>query len=206
MRSVILRCLVLAALINLAGCAQLPQVEPAAAPEVYQQHLASLAGIEQFHAQGRIGVQTEGKGFSGSMQWQHDGSNNHIALFSPLGAQVATISTADDGVLLVTDDGKHYKAVDVETLTQQNLGWSLPMRGLPDWILGRPAVSQPQQSQWDASGKLTRLVQDGWDIEYAQYAENSGYQLPGKITLRSPKLNLKLIIQRWAVNPQETAR
>lgn len=205
MRPVFLRWLVLAVLMTLAGCATTPEIQPASPPQVYQQHLASLADISQFHVQGRIGVQAEGRGFSGSTQWQHDGRNDQLALFSPLGAQVATISTTADGVLLVTENGKRYIAADVETLTQQNLGWSLPMQGLPDWVLGRPAATPVQQSQWDTNGRLTRLVQDGWDITYAQYVEVESYSLPNKITLRSPKLNLKLIIERWAVNRQETA-
>lgn len=153
--------------------------------------------------QGRIGVQTEGKGFSGSSNWQHDGQSDNISLFSPLGAQVATIKTAPDGVTLVTEDGKTYRAADVETLTLQNLGWSLPMRGLPDWILGRPAASMIKEQQWDEAGRLTRLKQDGWDIEYSQYIEINGYQLPTKVTLRSPKLNLKLVIERWAISANQ---
>lgn len=205
MRSVFLHWLVLAVLMALAGCATTPEILPSSPPEAYQQHLASLADISRFHVQGRIGVQAEGHGFSGSTQWQHDDRNDQIALFSPLGAQVATISTTADGVLLVTENGKHYRAADVETLTQQNLGWSLPMQGLPDWVLGRPTATQVQQSQWDTDGRLTRLVQDGWDITYAQYAEVEGHSLPNRITLRSPKLNLKLVIERWAVNRQEAA-
>lgn len=182
------------------------QPQPASVPEINRQHLASLASIHTFNMQGRIGVQTAGKGFSGSSNWSHDGKSDDIALFSPLGAQVATITTSADGVELVTGEGKTYEAADVETLTQQNLGWSLPMRGLPDWILGRPSTGAVQGQQWDEAGRLTRLEQDGWDIEYAQYVEANGYQLPGKVYMRSPKLNLKLIIERWEVpaSQQET--
>ena len=194
----LLRWLPLAAALGLSGCAGLQtQSQPASQPEVHQRHLASLADIKQFNIQGRLGVQTEGRGFSGSTRWHHDSTTDDIGLFSPLGSQVATINTTAAGVVLVTSEGKTYTANDAETLTQQTLGWSLPMQGLPDWVLGRPAPRAIEQSQWDEAGRLTRLKQDGWDIEYGQYIDSSGYQLPSKITLRSPKLNLKLIIERW---------
>ena len=193
-----LRWLPLVAALSLSGCAGLQtQPQHASQPEVHQQHLASLADIKQFNIQGRIGVQTEGHGFSGSTHWHHDTTTDDIGLFSPLGSQVATINTTASGVVLVTSEGKTYTANDAETLTQETLGWSLPMQGLPDWVLGRPAPRAIQQSQWDEAGRLTRLKQDGWDIEYGQYVDSSGYQLPSKITLRSPKLNLKLVIERW---------
>ena len=182
----------------LAGCATLqPQVS--APSVVYEQHLATLAEITQFNIEGRIGVQTDGKGFSGSTHWRHDINHDDIALFSPLGGPVATINTTLAGVVLVTSDGKIYHASDAATLTQQTLGWSLPMQGLPDWVLGRPAPGLVSQSIWDEAGKITRLKQDGWDIEYAQYADASGHQLPTRITMRSPKLNLKFIIEHWSI-------
>lgn len=200
-----LRLLPCAAGLLLIGCTiiQPTTQAPASATAAYQQHLASLANIKQFKLQGRIGVQSEGKGFSGTTHWQHDDAGDTIALFSPLGGQVATIKTTADGVGLVTSDGKSFSAKDAETLTQQNLGWSLPMQGLTDWVLGRPA-SGPNASDaiWDSTGRLTKLKQDGWEIEYAEYVEASGRQLPGKINLRNPRLYLKLVIEQWDISEQ----
>lgn len=188
----------LVAVLGLTGCAALQQqTEPASDLATHQRHLANLAEINQFNIQGRIGVQTEGRGFSGSTRWQHQTSQDSIALFSPLGGQVADISVTPESVVLVDEDGKSYRAKDTETLTQKTLGWRLPMKGLPDWVLGRPAPGSVEESHWDQSGRLTRLKQHGWDITYAQYQDNQGYQLPGKVTLVSPKLNLKLVIERW---------
>lgn len=182
----------------LASCASLPPPIVPSSPEVHQQHLASLANISQFGIKGRIGVQTAAKGFSGSMQWQHQPGQNEIALFSPLGSQVAAISQTRDAVSLVTSDNKRYEAPDAETLTEQNLGWRLPMSGLPDWVLGRPNTHAITAVQWDEAGRLVKLSQDQWDIEYSQYTTSGAYQLPTRVTLRNPhRLTLKLIIQEW---------
>jgi outer membrane lipoprotein LolB len=187
----------------LAGCAAMQQPTLPSPPnaEIYRQHLAGLAEIRQFKLQGRIGVQNEGRGFSGSTRWQHDDAGDNIELFSPLGGQVATIRTTADGVQLTDSDGKNYSAKDAETLTQQTLGWSLPMQGLPDWALGRPAhgTVDVASATWDKEGRLTRLKQDGWEIEYPEYRETAGHQLPARITLRSPKLYLKLVIEQWDI-------
>ena len=199
----------LVAIISLTGCAALQQQpEPASDLATHERHLANLAEIDQFNIQGRIGVQTEGRGFSGSTRWQHQASKDSIALFSPLGGQVANIDASPDKVVLVDEDGKSYRARDAETLTQKMLGWQLPMKGLPDWVLGRPAPGSVEASHWDLNGRLTRLKQHGWDITYTQYQDSQGYQLPGKVSLVSPKLNLKLVIERWELpqfNPAQSS-
>jgi len=200
-----LRLLPCAAGLLLIGCTIIqPTTQVPASAAAYQQHQASIANIKQFKLQGRIGVQTEDKGFSGSTHWQHDNAEDNIALFSPLGSQIASIKTTADGVELVTSDGKSFSAKDAETLTQQNLGWSLPMRGLADWVLGRPAAgSNASDTIWDSAGRLSKLKQDGWEIEYPEYTEVNGQQLPGKINLRNPRLYLKLVVEQWDIPPGE---
>lgn len=184
----------------LPACVIAPSTKPpasAASEALKQQHLQSLAAIQQFSLQGRIGIQTYGKGFSGSMHWQHDSTGDDIALYSPLGGQVAGIKNDAEQITLEDNNGKIYTAADAETLTQTVLGWQLPLKGLVDWSLGRPASSAIQGSTWNEQGLLTTLDQDGWKIEYDNYAEQDGYTLPGKIFLKSEKLNLKLLVEKW---------
>jgi outer membrane lipoprotein LolB len=187
------------------GCVSVPTTKPAenaAALASHQQHLKRIAGIEAFSLKGRIGVQTEGKGFSGGLQWQHALAKDDIALYSPLGGQVANIKKTPDSVTLQDAQGNSVTAADAETLTQNTLGWKLPLTGLADWSLGRPSSSPIDSIAWDNAGQITRLVQDGWDIEYADYVAFEGNQLPNKVYLRSPKVNIKLIVEnRFSVTP-----
>lgn len=184
----------------LAACASPPAVKPepsSVSQALRQQHLQQLATIQKFSIQGRIGVQTNGKGFSGSMQWHHNISADDINLYSPLGGQVATIRKTPGQVTLEDASGKSFSAVDAETLTLTTLGWKLPLTGLADWSIGRPTQSAIQGSVWNEQGLLTNLEQDGWKIEYQNYVQQGAYMLPGKIYLKSDKLNLKLLVEKW---------
>lgn len=184
-------------LLALSGCASLPAQQPAAAPELYRQHMQRTAQISAFSVSGRMAVQTNQRGFSGSLRWQHTAQGDRLALFSPLGSQVADISSGNDSITLTTSDQKTYTAQDAETLLLQTMGWSLPLRGLGHWVLGRPADGAFEAVDWDSEGRFTRLRQNGWEIEYSAYTAVNGISLPGKVFLKSPKLNLKLLVERW---------
>lgn len=184
----------------LSACAAAPAVKPAedaASHQLNRAHLQRVAEIESFSLRGRIGVQTSNKGFSGGLQWQHQPPNDDIALYSPLGGQVASVKKTSELITLLDANGNSITANDAETLTQAALGWQLPLTGLADWSLGRPANRPVESSTWDAQGLLTTLNQDGWSIEYQNYSEQYGYQLPAKIILKSEKVNLKLLVEAW---------
>lgn len=174
-----------------------PPVDNAATLTLYQQHLQNIAAIEQFMLIGRIGVQADGKGFSGKLSWQHSNASDDISLYSPLGGQIASIKKMADSVTLEDANGNSISAVDAETLTQNALGWKLPLTGLADWSLGRPTPGPVIASTWDDQGHLITLKQDGWHIEYQNYSNQNGHFLPGKIVLKSEKINLKLLVETW---------
>lgn len=184
----------------LAACATAPASLPptqANTPTIVQQHLASLAEIQHFALKGRLGVVTQKQGFSGSLNWQHDATNDLIEVFSPLGGKVATIEKNPNQISITSQEGKQVSAKDAETLTETTLGWRLPLAGLNRWALGKPTDSKVDAMTWDDNGRLTSLKQEGWDIQYTDYSVNNGYALPGKVLLKSEKVNLKLLVENW---------
>lgn len=164
---------------------------------IHQQHLASLTDIQTFSLKGRLGVVTQKQGFSGSIEWQHQSTADNIDVYSPLGSKVANIAKTPNQVTLTDEKGQHIQASDAETLTETTLGFRLPLNGLSDWALGRPAARKIDASSWDAQGRLTTLKQDGWDIGFENYLESNGTFLPNKIVLKSEKVNLKLLVEKW---------
>ena len=201
------RQLLLAIVVMLAaGCASQPITPTTHVPAnaaIHQQHLAALANINKYALKGRLGVVTVKQGFSGSIEWQHQASKDNqtsldnIDVYSPVGGKLANINKNANGVTMIDQKGNSVKARDAESLTETTLGFRLPLSGLSDWAIGRPTASKIDASSWDSEGHLTNLKQDGWDISYENYSENNGLALPNKITLKSEKVNLKLIIEKW---------
>jgi outer membrane lipoprotein LolB len=198
----IFRSLALILALILTACATQPTSQPSSTPaptnaSINQQHLATLANIKAFSLKGRLGVVTQKQGFSGSIDWQHQLSNDNIDVYSPVGGKVANIAKTPSGVTLTDQKGRSISAQDAENLTEVTLGFRLPLTGLADWTLGRPTASKIDASTWDEKGRLLTLKQDDWDITYENYADINGMDLPNKIVLKSEKVNLKLLIENW---------
>lgn len=200
-------CLVLIVVLSVllqacAGTKKVPVVDNASIL-LHQAHLKHIGHIKKFTLKGRIGVQAATKGFSGGLLWQHTIHHDAIALYSPLGGQVASIVKSDEKITLADANGNSISADSAENLTQSALGWELPLAGLADWSLGKPASTSVMHSAWDEQGHLSTLKQDGWQIEYQSYVMQDGYMLPHKIYLKSEKVNLKLLVEKWEITPVE---
>lgn len=152
---------------------------------------------DRFELSGRIGVRYDEDGYSGNARWQHGANSDRIWLNSPLGQTVAYLERDAGGVTL-TADGKTYRAADAETLTGEVLGWTLPLAGLEHWVLGRIAPNdKPTVVERDASGRLTRLTQNAWQISFPRYAEPPYSARPARIELQYGNLTIKLVVDDW---------
>ncbi|MES2580009.1 MAG: lipoprotein insertase outer membrane protein LolB [Pseudomonadota bacterium] len=192
--------IVAAGLLLLSSCATTSKPPMAQSPmsqAAHQQHLAKLAQIKSFALKGRLGVVTQKQGFSGGIDWQHAVNTDNVDVYSPVGGKVANISKNATAVILTKQDGRSVTAQDAESLTETALGFKLPLSGLSDWALGKPTTNNINSSTWDENGRLLTLKQDGWDISYENYADNEGVFLPNKIVLKSEKVNLKLLVEKW---------
>ncbi|CAN4273873.1 LolB Outer membrane lipoprotein involved in outer membrane biogenesis [Methylophilaceae bacterium] len=187
----------------LAACSNLPTQAPTTTPaslSLHQQHLASLSRIQRFELKGRLGVQADGKGYSASILWQHDTEQDDIRIYSPLGGQLARIQKTANGIRLEDAQGQVSVGKDAESLTQALLGWRLPLTGLADWALGRPANSAMASLTWDEAGHTLSLNEADWDIAYQHYQASPEAFLPHKLTLINTRVQLKLIVEKWTLH------
>lgn len=162
----------------LAGCAQLPP---------------SPAGDFEFELKGRFAARYRGEGASGVLAWRHRASTDEMLLSSPFGQGLARVLREGEAVTLIAGDNKRYEAADAETLTEQVLGFRVPLRGLADWVRARAAGGAPAASQYGQDGRLLVLEQHGWRIEYAGYEDGR----PTRLKLIYPGLELRLAIGEW---------
>ncbi len=163
-----------------------------------QTHFSSAAVVGSFQLAGRIAVKHDEQGFSGTLRWSHDARHDDVFLQSPLGQGVARIERGAGGVTLVTSDDKTYRAATVEALTREVLGWQLPLHGLEHWVLGRAAPETAARRIVDENGQLTRLIQDGWQVDFERFRTIQGAELPGRLVATyGDGLEVRLVIDRW---------
>lgn len=174
----------------LASCAALPVPGPG-------------GDGDGFSLNGRFSVRQGKDGGSGRIQWRHSTADDELLVTSPLGQGVARITrtSAAGGAVyrLTTADEREFSAPDAESLTEQALGWRLPLAGLPDWVRGRAAPGSPAQVERDAQGRPASLRQDDWRIDYEAWEGG----LPSRMLMERGELRIRLLVEAWTDAPGE---
>ena len=150
----------------------------------------------EFEIAGRIAVRYRDDAGSGNIAWRHGTQFDEMLLTTPFGQGIARIARAGAEITLTTQDGREFRAADAESLTEQVLGFRVPLVGLADWVRGRAAskpAPEPALERRDAAGRLDELEQSGWKIRYLEYADAR----PSRLTLNYPGLELRLAISEW---------
>lgn len=169
----------------LAGCATMPAS--------IQRHTQADAS---FAFNGRVAVSQGELRDNAGVRWVHRGGEDEILLLAPLGQTMARIhSNAQEATLDAS--GKHYTALDMESLMQQALGWQLPLSGLQHWVFALPAPDGESRIERDANGQVSVLHQQGWDISYLRYAAETPDALPLKLNLKREGMEVVLLIDEW---------
>ena len=169
--------LAIAAVATLGASASLPDVRP------------PLPG--GFELSGRVAVRHGKDAASGKIFWRHSEDSDELLITSALGQGIARISRERDQFRLVTGDRQEYRAADAESLTEQALGWRLPLAGLADWVQARASPGRPAETSGADRGM--ELRQDGWRIAYEEFLEGR----PRRMRLTREDLEIQLIVDRW---------
>jgi outer membrane lipoprotein LolB len=145
----------LLAALALAGCAAVPQ-----APTGSQ----ALSG--------RLALQVDAlpdrpaQSISASFDLRGNAEQGELRLSTPLGTTLAAAFWGPGEARLVTPQGeKRYD--DLDALSRDAFGESLPLRALPDWLQGRPwgGAAEPAMPLQPGPG----FVQLGWSIDLARF-------------------------------------
>jgi outer membrane lipoprotein LolB len=165
-----------------AGCASIPRAERDARP---------------FDLLGRILVASTGGSLSANLRWQH-GAQDEIALMTPTGQTLAQIVDSGSAATLTQADQKTYHAGSVESLTQQALGWPLPLSLLQYWVRGQPAPGFPaSELDIDTAGRLVALTQGGWRVTIAYNAEGDAAGRVRRLDMKGSGNEIRFVIDTW---------
>jgi len=170
----------LAALALLGGCAQV-EIKP------------PTAGALEFELAGRIAARYGTESFSGNVAWRHARGGDEMLISTPFGQGVARIVREGEAVLLTTAEPREYRAVDAESLTERVLGFRVPLLGLADWVRARASEGAPARAEYSPDGKLAKLEQNGWRVEYQEY---EGAR-PARLRLLYQGIELRLAVTKW---------
>lgn len=122
--------------------------------------------------EGRISVRYKNldrdreESLSGRFDWSERGAAIELALLDPLGQTVALIRSSPAGSSIRFRDGRVVEGATPEALTQETLGWTVPMRGLAAWLEGHPAATS-SSAPVEGYSINERFRQDGWTISFA---------------------------------------
>lgn len=188
-----------------SGCATLPSQtkSEAVVTTIITEPAANTqnGSAADFNILGRISIQDEKQSFSGSFRWQHLAISDEILLFTPLGQAVAEITKDDEGVRLITSKLEAFYATDVENLTQEILGWRMPLNGLQYWIQGTHSPITAAEKDLDNKDRIVAIRQDGWHIHYNSFApaQINSIPLPKVLNLIYQNLRIRLVVDDWKI-------
>jgi outer membrane lipoprotein LolB len=103
--------------------------------------------------------------------WQQSAQRTDITITAPpLNQTVATIAVTP-GEATLTESGKPpRRAADIDTLSAQALGWTLPVSGLRDWLQGYATAANGQR--YAASPAASQVATaDGWRVSYVSWQD-----------------------------------
>ena len=135
---------------------------------------------------------------SGQIHWQHRPETDEVLMTSPLGQGVARIVRDAEGVALEVPNQPTRHAPDADTLTREALGYGLPVAGLTWWVQARPDPATPSKPPATPPAVLAQLRQNGWVIDYLQYAADMPAR-PRKLVVTREGLQIRLVADSWQV-------
>jgi outer membrane lipoprotein LolB len=161
---------------------------------------APLPSGVSFELTGRVAVRSDREAASGRLFWRHGPAFDDLIISTPLGQGIAEITRHAERYTLTTADSRRISATDPEALTEQALGWRLPLAGLPDWVRGEAYPRAASEVRYGQDARVQVIRQLGWMIEYLAYDERVG--LPSRLRLTRDGLDIRLTIDSWATAPR----
>ena len=184
----------LIAALQLGGCSYLMKpVDDADA--TWESRHPVLEQIEQFTIKARVssgGV----FGMSGSLVWHQRPDAFDMTVSGPFGVGAVRLDGHAQEVTVRTRK-ETYVTPDPERYLHDNLGWTFPVEGLPYWVRGLPSPYSDAEISIDEFGRLLTVEQDNWSLEFTEYQQAFGLELPRKFIAINPEVKIKVVIDEW---------
>ncbi|MFA7270841.1 MAG: lipoprotein insertase outer membrane protein LolB [Sterolibacterium sp.] len=191
-----LRQSLLALMVMLTGCAQLPGSTTGSGIAPRPTRMA----IDAFTLAGRIAIHQEQRHYAVNISWQHTPESDEIMLATPLGQGVAELTRNAAGTRLIAADRREYNAPDWQALGTRMFGLDLPLAHLPRWLVG-DVPTDALGVKYDGMGRPQQWVADGWLVNFLGYESGAADALPSLIELNRGEIEVRLKIDDWQLPP-----
>ena len=156
--------------ISLAGCATPTTAHLSNAPVGAYRDTIDLNGkinvVYQKSEGGREGV-------TAGFNWAQRPGRIEVTLFTPTKQTAAEIVVTPDSATLTQAGREPRTAKDIDTLTQQTLGYALPVAGLRDWLQGYAVDAQGKRFTASPANNNV-FTRDGWQLRFAEWQDKPG--------------------------------
>lgn len=196
----------------LTACATVPDRPPVGDPEgVFRRHHERLAPVEHWQIRARLALRTDSEGWLATLLWARRGAHQQLDLTGPLGRGHLRLTSEPGQARLRDSDNNIYHAPTAEELVLRATGHRLPLGELQYWVRGLPAPGAVQRRELDAWGRLARLDQQRWRIEFLDYVRHGDLELPSRLfARRAPDpanadnglretIEVRLAIEHWTL-------
>lgn len=188
--------------ILLAACAttRAPVRQPgdAATLGLQEQRERSLADTDHWTLQGKLSVSDGKDSNSGSLTWRQDGDRYEFTVRGPITGRTFRLTGGPGGADLEGLDGGPRHGADAESLMASTVGWQIPLNELKRWALGLRADTGPAEIAFGADRLPSRLVQDGWTVDYKTWDTARQPAMPVRVFAERAPYKVRLAIEDWS--------
>jgi outer membrane lipoprotein LolB len=184
----------------LAGCASAPMT-----PSPAQSSQMVRGYRDTFDAAGRLSVNYRKDGspesLNGKFTWAQKPGRIDVSLSSPL-STIATINITPQAATLVQANKAPRVAKDIDSLTAETLGWSLPVSGLRDWLQGYATGADGKRFVASPANNSVTTA-DGWHLRFVSWQDERAAQpVPKRIDAERNAASPDELAIRIVLDPQ----
>ena len=169
----------------------------------YQDRAAQVSAFDDWSLDGRLALSDGKEGGSGALNWiQHGNPAGFHSGERWAGVRGSCRSTPLARCLkwpMVRCTGTQ----SVTELVKKQIGWKVPVDALQWWVRGLAFPGDWQSRRFDDAGRLVRLEQSGWTVEFSQYQDEGPAWMPGKLNARRADYAVKVVVKKWQIGAGE---
>jgi outer membrane lipoprotein LolB len=165
----------------LAGCASAPERPAGASPSgPVAPYVDTIELAGKLHVAYTRGGNQEN--LHVRFDWRQSAQRTDVTIMSPLGQTVAQIAVTPQQATLKEGNQPLRTADNIDALSAQALGWTLPVSGLREWLQGHATAAGGQHFR-ASPDNATVTTADGWRLSYVSWHDISGPPKPKRIDI-----------------------